>query len=189
MVVAHEKGLADELDCVRTVAITNKPSETLMADNPLNKIPCLILDDGRELYDSRVISEYLDCRGGAPSLFPAGAKRWDALRRQALGDGLLDLLIAWRHERNRPERLRFQSYLDACRTKADASLDRCRTDTGGRTEFDIGDIAIGCALAYVDFRYPDLAWREGREKLADWYSGVAARESFLATPIIDDGDV
>ena len=87
MIVAHERGLIDRIACVRTVAAMTKPHAELMQDNPLSKIPTLVLDDGRVLYDSPVICEYLDGLGSAPKLFPAApAVRLDALRRQALGD-------------------------------------------------------------------------------------------------------
>jgi glutathione S-transferase len=187
MVVAHEKGVTERIECVRSVAIANDPNPALMADNPLNKIPCLVLDDRSVLQDSRVICEYLDALDGKPVLFPQGEQRWSALRRQALGDGFLDLLIVWRHERNRPEELHHLSYIEAYRQKAVATLDRLARDIPGRADFDIGDVAIGCALAYVDFRFGDLAWRDGRGDLARWFDRVAARPSFVATPIVNDG--
>ena len=88
MIAAHERGLVDRIVCVRTIAAMTKPHAELMADNPLSKIPTLVLDDGLVLYDSPVICEYLDGIGGAPKLFPAEpAARFEALRRQALGDG------------------------------------------------------------------------------------------------------
>src|SRR4051812_26133977 len=94
MIVAHELGLAERLACVRTVAATTKPHAELMRDNPLSKIPTLVLDDGTVLYDSRVICEYLDGLHSGRKLFPTDPKaRMVALRRQALGDGALDFLL------------------------------------------------------------------------------------------------
>src|SRR6516164_1899259 len=88
MIVAHEAGLVDRLTLVRTVAASTKPHPELMRDNPLSKIPTLVLDDGTALYDSPVICEYLDRMDGDPKLFPQhGRARIVALRRQALGDG------------------------------------------------------------------------------------------------------
>src|SRR5580704_9148750 len=102
MIVAHERGLIDRIACVRTVAATGKPHAELMKDNPLSKIPTLVLDDGTILYDSRVICEYLDALDGTPTLFPKEPEaRITALRRQALGDGFLDLLVLNRNERER----------------------------------------------------------------------------------------
>ena len=102
MVVVHELGLADRIACVRTVAASTKPHAELMQDNPLSKIPTLVLDDGTVIYDSPVICEYLDGLDGAPKLHPAEPKaRLAALRRQALGDGFLDMLVLLRDERMR----------------------------------------------------------------------------------------
>ena len=102
MIVAHEVGLVDRLTLVRTVAAATKPHPELMRDNPLSKIPTLVLDDGTVLYDSPVICEYLDRLHAGPKLFPpGGAERMTALRRQALGDGCLDFLLLWRDERAR----------------------------------------------------------------------------------------
>lgn len=188
MVVAHERGLVDRIQCVRTVAITNDPSAVLMADNPLNKIPCMILDDGQVLQDSRVICEYLDTLGDAPRLFPPeGKERWRALRRQALGDGFLDLLVIWRHERNRAPELQVKSYVDSYHAKAIATLDRLEVEAPFDGGFDMGDVTLGCALSYVDFRYADLDWRQGRPKLAEWHAAIEARPSFVATAVVNDG--
>src|ERR1700724_1460931 len=102
MVAAHELGLAERVTCVRTVAASTKPHAALMQDNPLSKIPTLVLDDGTVIYDSPVICEYRDSLDGAPQLHPAEPKaRLAALRRQALGDGFLDMLVLLRDERLR----------------------------------------------------------------------------------------
>ena len=104
MIVAHERGLVERITCVRTVAAMTKPHAELMRDNPLSKIPTLVRDDGVVIYDSPVICEYLDGLDGAPKLFPAGGEaRLVALRRQALGDGFLDLLVLARNERERAD--------------------------------------------------------------------------------------
>src|SRR5690606_2171855 len=103
------------------------------------KIPCMVLDEGQLLQDSRVICEYLDTLGDGPKLFPHGAARWPALRRQALGDGLLDLLVIWRHERNRAPEMHLHSYLAAYAHKAQATLDRLEAEAPFHDGFDIGD--------------------------------------------------
>jgi glutathione S-transferase len=98
------------------------PNAALLPDNPLSKIPTLVLDDGSALYDSAVICEYLDSLHDGPKLFPADAKaRWTALRRHALGSGLLDLLVLWRDERGRPQPS--QPHLDAYALKYTAAQD------------------------------------------------------------------
>ena len=185
MVAAHERGIANRLTLVRSVAMTTEPNPALMAANPLNKIPTLDLGDGRPLSDSRVICEYLDCIGDAPSLFPKNATRWAALRRQALADGLLDLLVTWRGERSR--QTASQPHLDAFARKAQATLDRFEAEVEAPPEsIDIGDIALGCALGYADFRFAHLDWRAGRPRLAGWHAAFGKRPSARATAIVDD---
>ena len=131
MVCAHELGVVQDLTLVRSVAAMLKPNAALMADNPLSKIPTLVLDDGTVLFDSAVICEYLDAQAHG-SLIPAGgAARWQALRWHAFGDGLLDALILWRNERDRlhPADL----YLNAYRAKATpADQDFVQLDIFGR---------------------------------------------------------
>src|SRR5262249_56209238 len=94
MVAAHEINIASRITTERVVVGADKPNPDVMALNPLNKIPTLVLDDGAVLYDSRVIAEYLDTLHDGPKLFPADpAARWRALRRQALGDGLMEVIL------------------------------------------------------------------------------------------------
>ena len=156
MIVAHERGLIDRLNCVRTVAAMTTPHAELMRDNPLSKIPTLVLDDGRALYDSPVICEYLDALDGKPKLFPLDRQqRILALRRQALGDGFLDLLVLARNERLREAHSQLHLTNAAVRSAAVlASLER-EADAMAAIAFDIGHIAIGCALSYLDFRFAD----------------------------------
>src|SRR5688572_8469512 len=94
MIVAHETGLADSIEKMRTPVAMTAPNKSLMRDNPLSKIPTLITDDGMVLFDSLLICEYLDSLHAGPKLFPAdGAERWQALRWHALGNGMLDAEI------------------------------------------------------------------------------------------------
>ena len=103
MIVAHETGLADRLELVRSVVAMSKPNPDVMRDNPLGKIPTLVTDDGTVLFDSIVICEYFDLAARRPKLFPPpGPARWQALRWHALGDGMLDTLILCRNEREQP---------------------------------------------------------------------------------------
>ena len=188
MVAAHELGLADRLRTVRTVVRMGKPNEELLPENPLSKIPTLLLDDGRVLFDSLTIIEYLDALAGGGRLVPPGEARWEALTRHALGNGLLDLLILWRNERDKPPAARTGEWLESFAAKTEATLDHLERDAPRLAEgpFGIGQIAIGCALSYLDFRFPDLPWREGRPALAGWHAGFAARPSVRATEAVDD---
>jgi glutathione S-transferase len=182
MVVAHETGTADQLSLVRTVVAMKATNKELLPDNPLSKLPTLVLDDGTPLYDSVVICEYLDTLHNGPKLFPTDAKaKWTALRRHALGDGLLELLILWRNEREREHPS--QPHLTSFREKFDATLDALEKDTAGiaATPFGIGHVAIGCSLSYIDFRFPDLDWRADHPQIAAWHKTFAERPSARAT--------
>jgi glutathione S-transferase len=190
MIVAHERGLVSRITCVRTVAATAKPHADLMKDNPLSKIPTLVLDDGTAIYDSPVICEYLDSLGSlkdAPKLFPADPKaRLVALRRQALGDGFLQLLVLLRDERMRPQPS--DAHLVSAAVRRRAILDSLEQEAPalGSAPFGIGHVAIGCALSYLDFRYADESWREGHPRLAAWHATFGARPSVRATEPVDD---
>ncbi len=187
MIVAHERGLVDCIVCVRTVAAMTKPHAELMQDNPLSKIPTLLLDDGSVLYDSPVICEYLDGLGDAPKLFPAEpAARFEALRRQALGDGFLDMLVALRNERERAHPSQTHMASTAVRkTAVLQSLER-EADALGAAPFGIGHVAIGCALCYLDFRFAAEDWRKGHPRIARWHATFAQRRSVQATEPVDD---
>lgn len=187
MIVVHERGLVDRITCLRTVAAMTKPHAALMQDNPLSKIPTLVLDDGGVLYDSPVICEYLDGLGDAQALFPAEPKaRLEALRRQALGDGFLDMLVTLRNERERAHPSEVHMASTAVRTAAVLqSLER-EADVLGTAPFGIGHVAIGCALSYLDFRYADEDWRKDHPRVARWHATFAARPSVRATEPVDD---
>ena len=185
MICAHELGCTDQLTLVRSVAAMLKPNPAIMLDNPLNKIPTLILDDGSTLFDSRVICEYLN-EQYAGTLFPKEARaKWQALRWQAFGDGLLDALILWRNEREREEPL--GTLIDAFQTKTLASLAQLELETDAleSATFAIGHITLCCALEYMDYRFDAFGWRLKAPKLAAWHAQLAARHSIQITRPID----
>jgi glutathione S-transferase len=187
MIVAHERGVLDRIDCIRTIAETAKPHAELMKDNPLSKIPTLVLDDGTVLYDSAVICEYLDALDGAPKLFPAEAQaRMTALRRQALGDGFLDMMVLNRNERAREHPSK--THLESTAVRKLAILARLEREAEALAAgpFGIGHIAIGSALSYLDFRYADEDWRSDHPTIANWHATFAARPSVRATQPVDD---
>jgi hypothetical protein len=187
MVAAHEVGVTDRLTLTRSVAMMTKINPEIMADNPLGKIPTLVLADGMTLYDSRVICEYLNDLGKG-ALFPAcETGRWQALRWQALGDGLLDTLILWRNEREKPETMQTSAWLVTFSAKIKAGLDQLEAHAAelSATPFNIGHISLGCMLSYLDFRFAALGWRDGRPQLAAWHHQFCARPSAIATEIQD----
>ncbi|MGE0850203.1 MAG: glutathione S-transferase N-terminal domain-containing protein [Hyphomicrobiaceae bacterium] len=185
MVAAHETGLARCIRTERVVVSAAAPNPEVMAANPLNKIPTLILDDGTALYDSRVICEYFDALHDGPKLFPADpGVRWTALRRQALGDGLMDVIVLRLGEQGRPTANQSEKHLSAYRLKIATTLDRLESETleGPLT---IGHIAAACALGHLDFRFAADDWRAGRPNLARWYDSFRVRPSMQATEYVD----
>lgn len=185
MMAAHELGVVEQLVLVRSVAAMLKPNAALMEVNPLSKIPALVLDDGRTLFDSAVICEYLDSQAGA-RLFPEGGDaRWRALRWHALGDGVLDALILWRNEREREAPL--ARLMDAFEVKVNASLALLESEVAElqATPFGIGHLALVCALGYMDYRFADHGWRERAPQLATWFKTMQQRPSVRATEPVD----
>ena len=185
MICARELGLVERLELVRSVAAMLKPNARLMQDNPLSKIPALVLDDGFTLFDSVVICEYLNDLGQG-TLFPRqSTEKWQSLRWHALGDGLLDALILWRNEREREVPL--EALIDAFELKTQACLKQLDDEAQALNEvpFSIGHVAVGCALGYLDYRFGALNWRAVAPRLAEWYEETRARPSFESTEPVD----
>ncbi|MBC2777055.1 glutathione S-transferase [Parasphingopyxis marina] len=190
MVCAHALGIDDRIACERSPVGPARLNDAVMADNPLNKIPTLITEQGMALYDSRAICEYLDDLAGGAILFPAaGPERWQALAWQCLADGLIDVAVLRRDEYYRGEGHRSPAHYHAFKTKMAAALDAMEAavpalERGGLT---IGTISIGVALAYLDFRPPGEEWRDGRLALANWEAEFARQPAMLAAPFPDEG--
>lgn len=188
MVAAHELGLADRLELIRAPVAMSEPNAELMRFNPLSRIPTLVLDDGTLLTDSGLICEYLDMLDGRHRLFPAQSEaRIDALRRHALATGFMELSVIRRNELTRPEALRSPDHMASYARKSSATLDVFERDAPGLADkpFDIGALTLAVALAYLDFRFADEVWRDGRPTLARWHEAMAARPSMLATLPVD----
>jgi glutathione S-transferase len=183
MTVAIETGQAGEIETVTRMMTPVAPVAELNADNPLGKLPCLVTDEGLALYDSRVICEWLDGRHDGPRLFPAaGPARWTALRRQALGDGIMDAGVSVRYETFlRPEARRWVQWVAGQKLKIARALDALEGEAAGFGATDIGTISIGCALGYLDFRYAADDWRAGRPGLSAWFEVFARRPSMAET--------
>ncbi len=193
MIVLHETDQVAAVTPERQVVAMSAPNDAVLAVNPLNKIPTLVLDDGRVLFDSRVICEYLDRGHAGPRLFPAEPDAYfTALTRQSLGDGLMDLLLVWRNwylERELAFDDTTDPYVAAFHRKATATLDHLDTLAPElvATPFTIGHVSIGCALGLLDFRWPELDWRTGRPALTAWGAELAQRPSLQATtPTLDE---
>jgi glutathione S-transferase len=190
MVAAHELGLAERIRTVPTLVAITAPNLTHLAMNPLGRIPTLVLADGTTLYDSLAIIEYLNELAGGSLLPPGGRARLQALRWHALGNGLLEVLMLWNSERQRnpPPVAPHPAALEGFQAKTQATLDLLERESAAlaATPFGIGQIAVGCALGYLDFRFAPLGWRTGRPGLAAWGEGFDARPSAIATKPFDE---
>jgi glutathione S-transferase len=167
---AIKRGLDKQVERVKIG--TTDPE--LLKYNALSKVPTLILDDGMCIFDSPVICEYLDSVGSAPKLFPAaGPARWKALTQEALADGILDATQPRRREIALPQDEGRKGYIALQQGKVARALDEFEKQADSLGNLDtIGEITIGCALGYLDFRYPNEPWRPGHPKLEAWYAKV-----------------
>jgi glutathione S-transferase len=187
MICVYELGLADQVDRIPAVVSLSQPNAVVMRDNPLGRIPTLVLDDGRVFHDSLLISDYLNslCAG---TLFPHhGASRWAALQRHALGNGLLDALLLWRSEIGKPAARQTPEWLATFALKTRNALKAIEADIEAlaATPFDIGHVGIGTALAYLDFRFGDFDWRSEHSRTDAWAQQFAQRESVRKTAFVD----
>ena len=181
MICAEELQVTGRLTLLRSVAAMLKPNSAIMADNPLSKIPTLILDDGTVLFDSSVICQYLNDLVQGTLVPMQGAGKWQALRWEAFGDGLLDVLILWRNEREREQPI--QVLTDAFELKTHTSLKQleAESDSLTGTSFGLGHVSLCCALGYLDYRFDALGWRTTAPKLARWYAGMQEKPSVKST--------
>lgn len=182
MVTAIECGLEDSIEKDALALTPVSPIDYLNASNPLGKIPALVLDNGETLYDSRVISEYLNDLGNG-SLFPTGAARWACLRRQALSDGICDAAILVRYESFvRPQEKQFDQWIENQKLKYRRGLAALENEAQSLGDtVDIGTLSIAISLDYLDFRYADEAWRDAHPQLASWHAAFSARPSLQNT--------
>jgi glutathione S-transferase len=164
------------------------PETTIGQTNPLGKIPCLVTDDGNAVFDSRVIVEYVDTLSPVGKLIPADGRERAAVKTwEALADGLLDAGILTRYEATlRPAEQQSPAWVERQMSKIDAALKSMSFSLGESThchnnQFSLADIAVGCALGYLDFRFPSLDWRAPYPNLEALYQGLMQRQSFKDT--------
>jgi glutathione S-transferase len=185
MVCAHLTGQADKIELLDSAAHPVRRDPRIAAHNPLAKVPTLILDDGQALYDSRVICEYLASQAGSAQLFPAaGAARWTALTRQAMGDGLLDAALLARYELTaRPPEVQWPTWREALLAKVTACLAAIEAMAPALStdQPTIGEISIGCGLGYLDFRFSELDWRAQCPNATRWNEAFQALPAMQAT--------
>jgi glutathione S-transferase len=187
LVTGLSLGLNDRISLLPCSAHPINRDKDIIASNPLGKVPTFFTDDGQVLYDSRVVCEYLnDLAQG--SLIPAtGKARWETLTLQALADGMLDAAVLARYEdAARPEALRWNDWKAAQLDKVETSLAALNAEPqklAGRV--DLGSIAVGCTLWYLDLRFADWGWRERHPQVADWYATYGQRPEMTATWSLD----
>ena len=179
-VLLHEKSLLDQVGLVLAAGTPLEPGTMPVAHNPLGKIPVLVLGDGTAIYDSRVITRFLDDHFDL-GIYPKGAALWDALTREAAVDGIIDAAVLMAYElRLRPEDRQFAPWIDAQWSKISRALDMFEAAPLAG-DFDMVQIALACALSYLDFRHDTRGWRVGRPNLAAWYQTQSARMSMVLT--------
>jgi glutathione S-transferase len=167
-------GLLDRIQI--TEADTLNPEDNLRQQNPLGKIPTLVLENGETLYDSRVIVEYLDHLAGGGKILPVGWERFEALRAQALADGIMDAALLQVYEgRFRSEDKREPNWVEHQAGKVQRGLDYAQAHLAApQANLHIGHIALACALGYLDLRMGGR-WRDTQPALVAWLSDFEAR--------------
>ncbi|OLF51614.1 glutathione S-transferase family protein [Pseudomonas chlororaphis] len=185
MVLLHETGQLDHVALQGCQPTPVNPDAALNQGNALGKVPALRLADGNVLYDSRVILEYLDQQHAGRPLIPReGPARWRRLTLAALADGIMDASVLIRYELalRAPEK-HWEQWLDGQREKIRRALAVLEADalTELAGPFDVAALSVACALGYLDFRHPDLRWRDAQPRLATWYAEASQRPSMLAT--------
>ena len=166
-------------------------SDAILASNPLGKVPCLVMEGGEAVFDSRVIVEYLDARSPLARLIPEpNRERTEVRTWEALADGIVDALILARLEATwagRTAEQRSQAWIDRQMKKVDASLVAISTGLAAKPwcssgiHMTLADVAVGCALGYLDFRFPQIGWRAEHPNLARLADKLNARQSFIDT--------
>ena len=188
LVVAHETGLLNRLDLENAAPFDQET--TIWEYNPLGKVPCLILDNGKSLFGGLLICEYLDSLSIADhQMFPKGDNRWSALRQATLGEGMFDA-ISGLPGRTPDYRLRERKRILNC-------LDSMEKEAPNlsKTQFHIGHVCVASALSYLSFRKPlqehamvegdvHFDWRGGRRSLSDWYDSLQGRPSIIYKAVV-----
>ncbi|CAM5221058.1 Glutathione S-transferase OS=Castellaniella defragrans OX=75697 GN=HNR28_000814 PE=4 SV=1 [Castellaniella defragrans] len=182
LIAAHELGLMDRIEIASIATLPTAHHAELMRQNPLCKVPTLILEDGTALYDSRVIAEYLNSLAKG-SLLASGDARWEVLVRQSLADGILDAGLLMRYEvALRPKEFQWASWSQGQEEKVMSAVRHFEATARDWTDrIDMGSIALASALSYLDLRFAELKWRDTAPALKSWMSAFNERPSMRET--------
>ena len=176
-VLAHELGV--KLDNI-PIKVHEIPSDYGRI-NPVNRVPALVIESNDLICDSRVICEYIDVSHGSPFLPREGPARWQVLKLQVMGDGLMDAATPRVSELARPPERQWPHRLAEYERSIRQTLDALEDIAEKLDALNLGTISIGCALGYLDFRLPTEPWRDRRPRLAAWYASFADRPSMATT--------
>lgn len=184
VVALHEADMLDRVEMVPVTVSPVAPGDDVPSHNPLGKIPCLQRPDGPSLYDSRVITRYLDSLAPNAGLYPKGDALWESLTLEATADGIMDAAVLMTYEKRiRPAEMVYETWIDAQWVKIDRALSvlesRWMAHLNGPKTLPVLSIAV--ALGYVDFRHSDRNWRADHPTLAAWEAEITKRPSMVAT--------
>lgn len=180
LVVAYELGISDQLKLISALVSPVQPDQNVSSQNPLGKIPTLLTETNQVIFDSRVICEYLNNLVDGNIIPKEEVSRWRALTLQAIGDGILDAAVLLRYEEAlRPENFRWNDWQIGQLKKVESALHYLNN----KQEYfecevvNIGNIAVACALWYLDLRFDGWNWRSNYPEVAKWYEQFSKRES------------
>jgi len=183
MVLLQETGQVDDIEIVPAMGSPLHPEKMPLDHNPLGKIPALVIEGGISLFDSRVICRFLDDKAGG-QLYPVAPTLYQTLTLEATSDGIVDATVLMIYEKRlRSEALYWDQWVDAQWSKIYRALDALETRWIDHLngQFDMGHVATGCALSFLDVRLPDRNWRSGRPKLDVWEKQFADRKAMRST--------
>ncbi|MBL8561007.1 MAG: glutathione S-transferase [Gemmobacter sp.] len=191
MVTLIETGMAGRVTLINTATTPMAPDAGLIGSNPLGKIPALELDSGEVIVDSRVICRWIDAQtndGAGAGLYGPAGQEWPLLTLEAMADGVLDAAVLMVYEwRMRPEERRHAPWVEGQWSKIARALDAIDSRWMHHLEapLNIGQIAMGAVLGYLDFRHPDRQWRAAHPHLAAWEADFSTRPSMQQTaPVV-----
>lgn len=179
----HEAGFQDDVEFALVTGTPSDPNSLRASENPLGKIPTLVLDSGKTIYDSRTICRYIDNLHEA-GLYPEGDDLWDTLVLEAIADGMMDAAVLMVYEQKcREEAIRSAEWVEGQWSKIDRSLVSLESNWMNHlnSTVDMGTIAVGCALGYLDLRHSGRNWRNGHDDLASWFEQFSTRNCMSRT--------